>query len=484
MVSALAQRVRSEATHRRSRWYGPVAVQLVADGCAFVLGTLLYVWVRFHSGWFESFVVPRGWELGAVVGTLVAYWFLLFWLLGLYRNWYKRPPLEELSAVVRAVLIGIAVLVLLVLGDSGEFYRSNFRAVSALYAGILLVSVGAARLAARMVQREARRRGLYRVPVLLVGNAAGVEQLVQEVSSIPHWGYQPVGLVLAEVDSYRWQHALPVVGTLESLPELLERMPVEELLVAFQPAHPEHFWRVVGIASEARVRVKILPDLYRTAMGLARIERLYGTRLLELDPELLRPWQAVVKRALDIVISALVLLVGAPLWGLIAVAIWLDSGRPILFVQERVGKGGTVFRLYKFRTMLPEGDPNTAWRHKDDPRITRVGRWLRKTHLDEIPQLWNVLKGEMSLVGPRPERPYYVQLFTEMVPEYPRRHIVKPGITGWWQVCCRPGWDEPTPEGVRRRVECDLYYIEHQSLALDLEIMLRTLWVMLTGKGV
>jgi exopolysaccharide biosynthesis polyprenyl glycosylphosphotransferase len=230
--------------------------------------------------------------------------------------------------------------------------------------------------------------------------------------------------------------------------------------------------------------MKILPDLYRTAMGLARIERLYGTQLLELDPELLRPWQSFLKRALDVTISLLVLLLGAPLWGLIALAIWLDSGRPILFVQERVGKGGRTFRLYKFRTMLPEGNPDVAWRHREDPRITRVGRWLRRTHLDEIPQLWNVLRGEMSLVGPRPERPYYVRLFTEMVPEYPRRHIVKPGVTGWWQVCRRPGWDEPTPEGVRRRVEMDFYYIEHQSLALDLEIMLRTLWVMLTGKGI
>lgn len=488
MVSLSVQPALEQATaiHRWRRWWGePVFLQLAADVFAFAGGTLLYLWLRFSSGWFESVVAPGGWELVAIVGVLVGYWLLLFWLLGLYRNWYKRPPLEELGAVLRAILIGVGLLVVLVWGDSGEFYRSNFRAVAVLYAVILLLGVGAARVAVRALQRELRRRGMYRIPVFLVGNRGGIEQLVRELAAIPHWGYEPLGIVLAGA----WDERLPsvpfpVVGTLRELPDLLERVPAEELLVSFVPAEPEQFWQVVGVASQAQRGLKILSDLYRTAMGLARIERLYGTRLLELDPELLRPWQAFLKRALDIVVSSLVLVLGAPVWGLIALAIWLDSGRPILFVQERVGKGGKSFRLYKFRTMLPEGNPDTAWRHRDDPRITRVGRWLRRTHLDEIPQLWNVLKGEMSLVGPRPERPYYVQLFTEMVPEYPRRHSVKPGITGWWQVCRRPNWDDPTPEGVRRRVEMDFYYIEHQSLALDLEILLRTLWVMLTGRGI
>jgi len=201
------------------------------------------------------------------------------------------------------------------------------------------------------------------------------------------------------------------------------------------------------------------------------------------EPRLLKPWQALLKRAIDIAVSVVVLVGGAPLWALIALLIRLDSPGPALFVQERVGKDGRRFRLYKFRTMVADAEQRARWTQLNDPRVTRLGRWLRRTYLDEIPQFWNVLRGEMSIVGPRPEIPYFVERFTQMVPEYARRHVVKPGITGWWQVCRTNRDDAPTEEEVRRRLAMDFYYIENQSLALDLEIMLRTLWRMLRGKG-
>ncbi|MCS7169336.1 MAG: sugar transferase, partial [Candidatus Kapabacteria bacterium] len=320
----------------RRRWrQSPVLFQLAADVVTLAAATLLYLWVRFVSGWFDSVAVPTGWEVGSIVGVLTSYWLFLFWLSGLYRDWYSRPPVEELGVVLRTVLIGIAILVVLVLGDSGEFYRSNFRAVAALYAGVLVFGVGAGRVVARAFQRYLRHNGIIRIPTLVVGNAHGVERLFAELQRMPHWGYHPVGIVAVDAQMVHGFPA-PVVGTTRELSQLLRRYLPEEVLLAFHPPEPDELWRVVGVLSGTGVGIKILPELYHAAMGQARIQRLYGTRLLEVNPELLRPWQAFVKRAVDVVISLFVLVGGAPFWLLIALAILVDSGPPILFVQERV----------------------------------------------------------------------------------------------------------------------------------------------------
>jgi len=478
MVQTAVRQQRRRAVQRQRRWlwrHSPILFQLGADVLSVAAATGLYLWVRFGSGWFDAVVYPGAAEVLAIVGMLTLYWLLLFWLFGLYQNWYVRPPLEELGAVLRITFVGMLVLLLLVWGDSGEFYRKNFRAVGAIYWGMLLLGVSAGRLLVRALQRWLRRRGIVRIPVLLVGTDAGLERLRQELQRIPHWGYSPVGTVRLELADGS--------AAIEPVQQWMERAQPEEALVAIHPPQPQQLWAIVGMAVQRGIAVKILPDSYSVFMGQARIQRLYGTDFLEVEPRLLKPWQALLKRAIDIAVSVVVLVGGAPLWALIALLIRLDSPGPVLFVQERVGKDGRRFRLYKFRTMVADAEQRARWTQLNDPRVTRLGRWLRRTYLDEILQFWNVLRGEMSIVGPRPEIPYFVERFTQMVPEYARRHVVKPGITGWWQVCRTNRDDAPTEEEVRRRLAMDFYYIENQSLALDLEIMLRTLWRMLRGKG-
>jgi exopolysaccharide biosynthesis polyprenyl glycosylphosphotransferase len=199
-------------------------------------------------------------------------------------------------------------------------------------------------------------------------------------------------------------------------------------------------------------------------------------------PEIMQPWERVVKRLIDIVVSLIVLVTGLPLWILIAILIKIDSRGPVIYKQERVGKDGKIFTLYKFRSMYENAEALTGptWAMKNDPRVTRVGKILRKLHLDEIPQFVNVLKGDMSLIGPRPERPVFVEKLSKEIPLYRRRLKVKPGITGWAQVKYK--YDESI-EDVKKKLQYDLFYIENMSLRMDLKIIAYTILHILSGKG-
>jgi exopolysaccharide biosynthesis polyprenyl glycosylphosphotransferase len=228
--------------------------------------------------------------------------------------------------------------------------------------------------------------------------------------------------------------------------------------------------------------MKIVPDLYDIISGQARTNQIYGFPLIEIMPELMPPWERAVKRTIDIAFSLLVLVAGLPVWMLIALLIKLDSKGPVFYAQDRVGKDGSQFKMIKFRSMLHDAEKHSGpvWANKQDPRVTRTGKILRRLRLDEIPQFINVLDGDMSLVGPRPERQYFVEQFTKEIPLYSRRLKVRPGITGWAQV--KHKYDE-TIDDVRKKVEYDLFYIENMSLRMDFKILLNTISVVLLGKG-
>jgi exopolysaccharide biosynthesis polyprenyl glycosylphosphotransferase len=273
-----------------------------------------------------------------------------------------------------------------------------------------------------------------------------------------------------------------VKGSLEELLDIVYKNKASEVIIALEKENHDLLVDVISRLENKGIGLKIVPDLYEILSGQARTSQLYGIPLIDIMPELMPEWEKKLKRISDVVISFLILVLTLPMSFFVAIAIKLNSKGPVLFKQERIGMNGKKFKIYKFRSMYQDAEKNTGpvWSTKNDPRVTRVGKILRKLRIDEIPQFVNVLKGEMSLVGPRPERPYFVEQLSGQIPYYQRRLKVRPGITGWAQV--KHKYDESI-EDVKVKLRYDLFYIENMSLRMDIKILARTILVVLFGKG-
>ncbi len=455
---------------------GPQSMQLLADLIGLALSFALYQVVRSWSLTdVRSFALVDHASV-AVISCL--YWTLVFWMGGLYRDFYIRSPLDEISAVFRMTFIGSAVIFLAIYTTSSLGVRPVF----VVYWTVLFFLITFGRLVARHVQGRLREVRLIRIPTLVVGTVQRVTDLIDDLKNEPAWGYDVRGVVLLDV-SPRPEviSGFPVVGGMDDLRSAILGGKIRDVLISLDAADHDRLLNLTAETAELGCTVKIVPDLYEIFSGQARTHQIYGSPLIDVSPQLMQPWEEIAKRAADIIVSALVLGIGAPVWASVGLLVKLTSPGPMFFVQDRVGRNGRVFRMAKFRSMTVDDKRGPTWTDKNDPRVTPFGRFIRKTHLDEIPQLWNVLKGEMSLVGPRPEQPFYVEKFTAMLPYYRRRHKVRPGVTGWWQVKAKS--NPESLEEIQQRLRYDFFYIENMSFKLDLEIMVRTVFVMLKGHG-
>lgn len=447
----------------------PSMMQLTVDVLAFMVSFAVYQAVR-------PLILTdvRLFSLGdhAVIAAVsCAFWCIAFWMGGLYRDYYIRSPFEEFFALFRVTFLGSVTIFLLIFFGSSEDFRSNPRFVFVIYWFVLFGLTAIGRMVARQLQRRFRERGIITIPTVLIGTRERLAELLADLRDEPAWGYDVLGVV--EVGSAN--------GAIDDVPSVVRALRPREVLVTMDHTDHDALLKVTAQAADEGALVRIVPDLYEIFSGQARTQQIYGSPLIEVSPELMQPWEEVAKRTMDIVVSLLILVVGLPVWVLTALAVKLTSAGPMFFIQDRVGKNGSVFRMAKFRSMYTDDRRGPTWTDENDPRVTPVGRFIRKTHLDEIPQLWNVLKGEMSLVGPRPEQPHYVEKFTQMLPYYRRRHKVRPGVTGWWQVKVKS--NPESLEEIKNRLRYDFFYIENMSFKLDLEIMVRTVFVMLRGHG-
>ncbi len=443
---------------------------------------LLYYYIRIRSGWISLYMAEP--ELWAPMLVVYGYWLILFFFFGLYRSWYARSRFDEFATLFKTVTFGALVLFFIVfVDDTATKSPVHSRLLIAMYWFILLTFVGIGRMAVRSFQRQLLQAGIGLRNSLIIGWNERARELYDMVKKYPALGYRVVGFVKADPStSTEVYEGTPVIGNIETLPRLIVEHGVKEVLIALDSGEHDRLLHIIERADSQQVSLKIVPDLYDIISGQARTNQIYGFPLIEIMPQLMPVWEQRAKRLIDIVVSSVILLLLLPLWVLVAILIRLESGGPIFYVQDRVGRDGKLFKMYKFRSMYHEAEKHSGpvWANRHDTRITKVGRIIRKPHFDEVPQLINVLQGDMSLVGPRPERPYFVEQLSQEIPIYQRRLKVRPGLTGWAQVKYK--YDQSV-EDVRLKLKYDLFYIENMSLRMDMKILLTTIYVILMGKG-
>jgi exopolysaccharide biosynthesis polyprenyl glycosylphosphotransferase len=455
-------------------------VLIITDLFTICAGWTIYFMFRVRSGMFDVSAEPDFW---APMLAVTMFWLFLFFVVGLYRPWYAASRFDELALLFKTVLVGSLILFFAIfLDDVGKPTGTNFRLLIAVYWADVLLTVSAGRMVLRSIQRRMLIAGIGVHNAIIVGSAARSRKLFNEVVKYPGLGYKVVGLVGVDRRRAGQQHRkVPVLGGIEDLDEVIRRQNIREVLIALDSTDHGRLLDIIAKCNGHTVGLKIMPDLYDIISGQARTNQIYGFPLIEITPQLMPPWEESTKRLIDVAVSGVILGVGLPIWLIIALVIKLDSPGPVLYRQERVGKDGVPFDIIKFRSMGKDAElEGPKWAGRRDPRITRFGRIIRQLHLDEIPQMINVLKGDMSLIGPRPERPVFVQKLSKEIPLYQRRLKVRPGITGWAQV--KQKYDE-TIDDVKKKVQYDLFYIENMSLRMDFKILLNTAYHVLMGRG-
>jgi len=351
------------------------------------------------------------------------------------------------------------------------------------YWASLVVLVGVGRISVRTSQRYLLLKGIGLRSSIIVGDTTLIAEMIKNLRRAPALGYDVKGVI--PIEKNRKPKAIDdikVLGTVKDLHSIIEEYGITDILIALEFKEEEELFRLISAADSFDVDYSILPGPADVLSGRVMFNQLYGFPMIRILAEPMQPWEKNVKRLIDIIVCLIALVFLFPVLSIIAVAIKLDSRGLVLYVQERVGIRNRTFRLYKFRSMRENAEQlsGPVWAHENDTRITRVGKILRKTRFDEFPQVYNILKGDMSLVGPRPERPFFVEKLKKKIPYYPLRLKVKPGLTGWAQIKHR--YDRSLDD-VREKLKYDLYYIENMSLNMDFKIILATIFVVLGRKG-
>jgi exopolysaccharide biosynthesis polyprenyl glycosylphosphotransferase len=420
----------------------------------------------------------------AIIAT---YWLIVYAVAGLYNEPLRRSPSQEFIQVFRYTLIGVLVIFFLIFLDDAKtipgYQQTYYHFTISSFFGLQFAAVAFFRLIlSTRTQLRIRSRALS-FPTLLVGGGTVALNLYQELEGMRRsLGYGFKGFIsLGDEKELSLRGKLKHFGDQSRLFHAIVSRRIEEVIIALEPSQLHRISEVIDICQQAHCKIKVVPSVYDYLMGSVKVNHILGAPLVEVFPQIMKPWEVVAKRAFDIFFSVIALIMLAPVYLIVAICIKLDSDGPILYSQERIGRGGRPFMIHKFRSMYQDAEKMGPQLSSDeDPRITRVGKVMRKLRIDELPQFWNVLVGDMSIVGPRPERQFFIDQIVKKAPHYRHLHKVRPGITSWGQV--KYGYAENVDQMVRR-LQFDILYLENMSFALDLRIILYTIIVMLEGRG-
>lgn len=443
----------------------------LVDACVIALAWIASYWLRFT---FPLIQIVHGFPkfrtYAALVPLVIFLWSLVFSVMRVYKPRRMLRRTDEAHLLLRAHGVAMLFFIALTYMFSEYKYSRGVMLYFGLFGAFLLVFF---RLALRNGLRAIRRRGYNLRHVVAVGEGGSVEAVIWRLERFPELGIRVLGAVIHEDSVAQSVQGKPILGRFGEIGEVLQRTKADQVFIALPRNQYRELDRILLAIKDETADIQIIPDVHEWVTLGCEVEDFDGLPIVNLNDSPLDGWGALGKRFTDFLLALIALIFLSPFFALISLIVKLASPGPVFYFQERMGLDGLTFNMIKFRSMRQDAEEATGavWARKNDDRRTWIGTFLRGTSLDELPQLWNVLCGEMSLVGPRPERPVFVQQFRGEIPGYMLRHKVKAGMTGWAQV---NGWRGDT--SLDRRIECDLFYIRNWSYWLDIKILFLTVW--------
>ena len=450
--------------------------------------TLFYIYRKYNIDYYKTYVKPQvifDTQYVRSVFIVPLFWILLYYLSGHYNDVFRRSRINELYQILFVSVMGTLLLFFnLLLDDYVANYKYYYKSVSALFLFHFTITETVRFLFSSHINHKIKTRE-WGFPTLIIGSNQRALDMVQEILTLKEGiGFDIKGFVPLEGQngvSQKLKEKIPHLGEFHSIEKIIQQHHIEEVIVAIETNEHDKLNEVINALYYQNIRLHLIPDAYDLLTGQVKIDAVESLPLMTLEIVPMKPWQVSMKRLFDVLVSLFVMIGFSWLYIILGCLVKCTSKGPIIFKQERIGKNGKKFFIYKFRTMYVDAEKNgPALSCENDPRVTKIGRFLRKTRLDELPQFFNVLIGEMSLVGPRPERQFYIDQIVQKAPHYKLLHKIKPGITSWGQV--KYGYAENVEQMIER-MNYDILYLKNMSILLDLKILIHTFLVIIQGKG-